>query len=100
MSKAFGMIAGGTGITPMLQIIKAILGNPDDKTQIDLIFANVNAEDILLKEDLDELAETHDNFRVHYILNSPPENWSGGVGFVTADIIKVFLSFPHLPHID
>lgn len=89
MVKAFGMIAGGTGITPMLQIIRAILRNPDDKTQVDLIFANVNAGDILLKDELDELVQIHDNFRVHYVLNSPPEGWSGGVGFVTADMIKV-----------
>ncbi|PUU80532.1 hypothetical protein B9Z19DRAFT_1079142 [Tuber borchii] len=88
MVRAFGMIAGGTGITPMLQIIKAILRNPEDKTQVDLIFANVNVEDILLQEDLDELVAVHDNFRVHYVLNNPPENWTGGVGFVTADMIK------------
>ncbi|KAH0609935.1 uncharacterized protein H6S33_012481 [Morchella sextelata] len=86
--RAFGMIAGGTGITPMLQIIKAILRNPEDTTQIDLLFANVNEEDILLKEDLDELSSTHSNFRVHYVLNNPPGGWTGGVGFVTADMIK------------
>ncbi|KAL7273904.1 NADH-cytochrome b5 reductase [Rhizina undulata] len=88
MVKAFGMIAGGTGITPMLQVIKAILRNPEDKTEVDLIFANVNEEDILLKDDLDELADTHDNFRVYYVLNNAPEDWTGGVGFVTADMIK------------
>lgn len=88
--RAFGMIAGGTGITPMLQIIKAILRNPDDNTQVDLIFANVNPEDILLKEDLDELSTTNDNFRVHYVLNNPPNGWTGGIGFVTADMIKVY----------
>jgi len=27
-------IAGGSGITPMLQVIEAILKNPDDKTQV------------------------------------------------------------------
>jgi hypothetical protein len=27
-------IAGGTGITPMLQVVRAILKNPDDKTQV------------------------------------------------------------------
>lgn len=85
------MIAGGTGITPMLQIIKAILRNDEDKTQVDLIFANVNEEDILLKEDLDELSAAHGNFRVHYVLNNPPEGWTGGVGFVTADMIKACL---------
>lgn len=88
MVRAFGMIAGGTGITPMLQIIRAITENPEDKTQIDLIFANVNREDILLKDELDELAANNDNFRVHYVLNNPSEGWKGGVGFVTADIIK------------
>lgn len=88
----FGMIAGGTGITPMLQIIKAINRGraAGDKTEVDLIFANVNPEDILLKEDLDALAAKDPGFRVHYVLNNPPEGWTGGVGFVTADMIKVW----------
>jgi cytochrome-b5 reductase len=91
MVKRFGMIAGGTGITPMLQIIKAIIRGraAGDTTEVDLIFANVNPEDILLKEDLDMLAKNDDKFRVYYVLNNPPEKWDGGVGFVTADMIKV-----------
>jgi len=90
MVRKLGMIAGGTGITPMLQITKAIMRNPDDKTTVDLIFANVTAEDILLREDLDELAAQHpDKFKVQYVLNTPPEGWKGGVGFVTPEMIKV-----------
>jgi cytochrome-b5 reductase len=89
------MIAGGTGITPMLQIIKAILKNPNDKTQISLIFANVNEEDILLREELDALMESNKNqFKVFYVLNNPPENWKGGVGFVTKEIIQEHLPKP------
>ncbi|XP_059641284.1 NADH--cytochrome b5 reductase 1-like isoform X4 [Cornus florida] len=47
--RAFGMLAGGTGITPMFQVTRAILENPNDKTNIHLIYANVTNEDILLK---------------------------------------------------
>ncbi|KAF2867335.1 hypothetical protein BDV95DRAFT_502705 [Massariosphaeria phaeospora] len=94
--RRFGMVAGGTGITPMLQIIKAIIRGraAGDKTEVDLLFANVNPEDILLKEDLDVLAAQDSGFRVHYVLNNPPEKWDGGVGFVTADMIKAKLPAP------
>jgi cytochrome-b5 reductase len=40
------MIAGGTGITPMYQIIKSSLKDPKDRTQLSLIYANVNEDDI------------------------------------------------------
>ncbi|RKP24467.1 hypothetical protein SYNPS1DRAFT_33212 [Syncephalis pseudoplumigaleata] len=86
--KHLGMIAGGTGITPMLQVIRAILKNPADTTQISLIFANISEEDILLREDLDALARQHDQFSVYYVLNNEPEGWTGGVGFVTEEMIR------------
>lgn len=94
MVKHMGMIAGGTGLTPMLQIIRAIIrGRPrnggSDTTKVDLIFANVNHEDILLKDDLDKLASEDEGFNVHYVLNNPPEKWSGYTGFCTPEIIKV-----------
>jgi len=40
------MIAGGTGITPMFQIIKSSLKNASDKTRLALIYANVEESDI------------------------------------------------------
>lgn len=96
MCRHIGMIAGGTGITPMLQVIEAIIRNRprnggNDTTKVDLIFANVNADDILLQEKLEKLAKEDDGFRVYYVLNNPPASWEGGVGFVTPDMIKVRL---------
>lgn len=96
LSSHLGMIAGGTGITPMLQIIRAILKNPHDHTQVSLIYANVTFDDILLKEELDKLAESHpDKFTVYYVLNEEPANgWDGGVGFVTKDMISHHMPSP------
>lgn len=96
MVKKIGMIAGGTGIAPMLQVISAIVREPTDLTEVSLLFANVTEEDILLKEDIDALAEKYPNFKVHYVLNEAPKsgNWNGSLGFVTEDIIKAHLPAP------
>ncbi|KAL3690231.1 hypothetical protein R1sor_016540 [Riccia sorocarpa] len=95
MMRAFGMIAGGTGLTPCYQVTRAILENPKDKTVVSLIYANVTHEDILLKEELDRMAKEHpDRFKVYYVLNQPPINWQGGVGFVSAEMIKEHLPAP------
>ncbi|KAF5377526.1 hypothetical protein D9615_005244 [Tricholomella constricta] len=89
------MIAGGTGITPMIQIIRAALKNPSDKTTITLIYANVNEEDILLKDDLEELLDVYgQKFKILFVLNNPPPGWKGGVGFVTKEHIKEHLPNP------
>ena len=53
------MIAGGTGITPMYQVAKALLQDHEEYTTINLIYANVTEEDILLRKELDELSQTH-----------------------------------------
>jgi NAD(P)H-flavin reductase len=92
LSREIGMIAGGTGITPMLQIIRAALKNPQDNTRLSLIYANVNYEDILLKKELDELADKYSSrFKVFYVLNNAPSGWTGGVGFVSKGQIETHL---------
>lgn len=86
--RELGMIAGGTGITPMLQIIRAALKDPKDTTKINLIYANVNESDILCRKELDDLAAKNKQFNVHYFLNNPPEGWKGGEGFVSKEAIE------------
>ncbi|XP_028247094.1 NADH--cytochrome b5 reductase 1-like [Glycine soja] len=87
--RAFGMIAGGSGITPMFQLIRAILENPKDKTKVHLVYANVTVDDILLKEELDNFANKFaQRFEVYHVLNKPPEQWNGGIGFISKEIIK------------
>jgi cytochrome-b5 reductase len=89
MKKQIGMLAGGTGITPCLQVIKEILKNPADTTEIRLVYANDKEEDILLKPTLDALAKKHRNFHVSYVLAKPvfTFSWEGDVGYVSDAIV-------------
>ena len=57
-------IAGGSGLTPMLQIAQEVVRNPEDKTEVTLVFANKSEDDILLKKELDDMARKHRNFKV------------------------------------
>ncbi len=49
----------------MLQVASEIVNNPEDKTQVSLIFANQTEDDIILRDELDQMAAKHDNFQVH-----------------------------------
>lgn len=87
------MIAGGTGITPMLQLIRRITSDPSDDTKCSLIFANQTEKDILLREELDEVKK-NDRVKVWFTLDKPPQDWKFGSGFVTLDMIKKHLPAP------
>ena len=60
------MVAGGTGIAPMYQVILEMLSNPRDKTEIRLIYASRTEEDIILRTELDALATVYPNFKVRF----------------------------------
>ena len=89
-----GMIAGGTGITPMLQIIRAVFADPEDTTELALIFANKSVDDILLRKELEILvAAQPERFRLHFTLDAPPADWPStySSGFVNAAMIAANL---------
>ncbi|KAJ3284073.1 NADH-cytochrome b5 reductase [Borealophlyctis nickersoniae] len=90
-----GMIAGGTGITPMVQLIQRILSNPSDKTKMTLLFGNIAEEDILMKDYFDSLkAKYPDRLEVVYTLEKPPKGWTGPTGYIGDKQLKEHLPKP------
>jgi cytochrome-b5 reductase len=91
-AKHLGMIAGGTGITPMLQIIRHVLRDPLEKTQMKLLFANQSEDDILLREELEQCAKD-DRFDFWYTVDrAPTEGWKYSTGFIDQSMLE-----EHLP---
>ena len=89
------LVAGGTGITPMYQLIRTIFKNPADATKVTLVFGNITEEDVLLKKELAELENTYpQRFRAFYTLDKPPRGWAGGKGFITKELLKTVLPEP------
>ncbi|KAL9620430.1 MAG: hypothetical protein Q9160_005015 [Pyrenula sp. 1 TL-2023] len=89
------LIAGGTGITPMYQLTRAIFNNPEDQTKVTLVFGNLTRDDVLLKEEFDELENTFPRrFRAFYLLDNPPEGWAHGKGHVTKELLKTVMPEP------
>ncbi|KAM9469896.1 LOW QUALITY PROTEIN: NADH-cytochrome b5 reductase 2 [Clarias gariepinus] len=91
--KHVGMIAGGTGITPMLQLIRTITADPTDCTKCSLIFANQTEKDILLRKELEEVVKDHPD-KLHLHTDRPPQGWKYSTGFLDASMMKAHLPPP------
>ncbi|KAH6645119.1 oxidoreductase NAD-binding domain-containing protein [Truncatella angustata] len=88
LCKKIGMLAGGTGITPMYQLIRAICEDDRDLTEVSLIYANRSEADILLREQLETMARKYPkNFKLYYLLDNPPADWQFGSGYVTKELM-------------
>ncbi len=93
MAKKVGLVAGGTGITPMISIIRWILSKRLD-VDLSLIFANKTETDIIFKEEWERDAKEHPNFHCYHVLDHPPAGWTQGTGRVTEDMLKQKLPPP------
>lgn len=70
--RRLGMLAAGTGIAPMLQVIQGILSNEDDETFMHLVYSSRTYDEILMKHTLDEM-KAYWNFSVLYIVTKEGE---------------------------
>ena len=85
-----GMLVGGTGITPMLQALHAILGTAGDATEVALIYGSRTAANVLAGDVLDAWAANHPRLKVLHVLSHEPADsgWAGARGFVDAALVE------------
>lgn len=96
--KEIGLIGGGTGITPLYQVIHEVLKNDADKTKITLLYGSKTPEDTLLKPELDALAAKYPNqFSVEYFVDSLGDSKAAEnvkVGQISKDVLASSLPKP------
>ena len=91
------MIAGGTGITPMLQALQALLGNATETTRVTLLYSNKLESDIIARSTLQKwLGGWHDRLRiVHTLTREPPgSGWTGRRGRIDQSLIQEWVPPP------
>lgn len=89
------LIAGGSGVTPLMSILLSAL-EKEPKSQVTLIYCNTNENSIIFKHKLDNLTrEFPDRFKLIHVLSNPTENWKGLSGRLTPNSLKIILrDFP------
>jgi len=90
--KHLGLIAGGSGITPCLQVATELLKLSRDVT-VDILYANQTPEDILCDDELNAI-EKDPRVRVWYTVDRAPENWKYSVGFIDEGMCRERLPAP------
>ncbi len=79
-------IAGGSGITPFISMLRNITEH-NLKLNVWLLFGCLSEEDILFKKELDDIQSRRPNVKIQYILSEPRADWNGARGFITKDKI-------------
>ncbi|MFZ1806259.1 MAG: ferredoxin--NADP reductase [Cyclobacteriaceae bacterium] len=81
------LFAGGSGITPMMSIIKSML-NQEPESILSLIYCNRDIDSIIFKDLLEKMQTTFEG-RLHviHVLDNAPMNWQGYSGLLNGEML-------------
>jgi ferredoxin-NADP reductase len=85
--KRIVLIAGGSGITPMMSMLRYI----DDlrlSTEVTLIYCVRTEHDVIFEAELLVLKRRLNNFRYVQVLSQPGSGWKGPRGYLSREVIE------------
>jgi nitrate reductase (NAD(P)H) len=70
LGRTLGLVAAGSGITPMYQLIATLLGEEGNDTAVTLLYCCHSADEIMLRQELDGLVADHaSTFSLRYMVS-------------------------------
>ena len=84
-------IAGGVGLAPVMSILRQLRMEKDSRPLM-LLYGNRLIEQIMYRDELDEMKDTLD-IDVQHILSEPPADWAGAVGQLDEAVLRRHLHF-------
>lgn len=96
--KNIGLICAGSGITPILQVLRSVLEDDRDQvTTLWLLDSNRTEQDILCRSELLSFAERKGRMRAHFTLSkSPGEGWTFSTGRINDEMMRAHLPPPNV----
>jgi ferredoxin-NADP reductase len=87
VDKRIVLLAAGSGITPMMAMLRYI----DDlclDTQATLVYCVRNFQNIIFRDELNDLEARLRNFQFHLLLSQADDSWQGARGRITREFIR------------
>ncbi len=89
--KHYHLFGAGSGITPLMSIIKTVLMK-EPKSAVHLLYGNHNEDSIIFREELASLEKQYANrFTVQHTLSHPSGAWTGEKGRIDGAKVMYFL---------
>jgi len=87
MSKSIVLIGAGSGIVPLMCMLRFIKSAQLWDVSAVLLYSNTHYEEIIYREELDKLSELPNIKVVHTLTRERPEHWKGYTGRINKDMI-------------
>ncbi|HLZ19249.1 MAG TPA: FAD-binding oxidoreductase [Smithellaceae bacterium] len=87
------LIAGGSGITPFMSMIRE-LADKNLSRRLHLLYGCRVEDDVLYREELERISSAHRNFTWDLVVSEPAPSCSGLKGFINSSLIKERLGGP------
>ncbi len=82
-------LSGGIGITPLRSMMRYTVDR-NLKRDVVLVYGNKSYDHIAFRDELDEMADSHESIRVEHVLSGPdvPPSWKGSKGRITKELVR------------